>query len=130
MCVIDHKAGIAHKDKELAKVIGHCARHVETTLKLVGEIQMNYTNPSYVAECVDNIYITNVALIRYIQEELSSLVLSNQYGPEAKSVFRSVRRNTTFYTLGMLEDVKTTIQLTQNSIQQNLQQQNQNNRGF
>ena len=69
----DNKSGITGKDRETAAILSRIGKFSETTLKLIGEIQQNYDKAEYVAVCLDNLYVTNVALVKYLQEE-SSLV--------------------------------------------------------
>ena len=103
--VQDSKADIASKDREQAAVLSKCGKFTATTLKLLSEIQCNHDNPTYVAECLDNLHITRVALIRYIQEEISSLVVAGQFGGTTHTVFRATHR-TSVYTpeLILIED--------------------------
>ena len=74
-------------------------------------------NPSDVANCIDNLYITQVALVRYVQEELSGLVVSSQFDGTTKTVFKAMQKYTSVYTPEVIDSLKTAVSLTQNSIQ-------------
>ena len=77
----------------------------------------------YVAECFDKLFIVQVALMRYMQEEYATMVLGGQLGKEAKSLLKSVQRNTSVYTPEAIENVKTVLAYTAAANQQQQQQQ-------
>ena len=113
----DLRVGISSKDREQAAILSKCGKFGETSLKLLSEIQANHTNPIYMANCIDNLYITQVALVRYIQEELSGLVIGSQFGGMTKTVFRALQKHTSVYMPDVIDSLKTAVTLTQNSIQ-------------
>ena len=123
------KYGIPGKEREHVAILTKCCRHAEMTLKLLGEIQSNYKDPMYMVQCIDNIYICQAALVRYIQEEYSSIFIGGQYGHQAKIMFKAVHRNSAVFPLAVLESVKTALTLTSHHQQGNQGQQSFQPRG-
>ena len=114
----DNKSGIPSKDREHAAILSKCARFMETSLKLLSEIQDNYDKLDLVASCVDQIYITQVAGVRYLQEEFNALQVGGQYGMHMKQIFRSLQKNTSQYTPETIENLKTASIITGNVMRQ------------
>ena len=117
------KYGIPSKEREHAAILTKCCRPTETTPKLLGKIQNNYKDPIHVAQCIDNVYICQAALVRYIQEEYSSIFTGGQYSHQAKSMFKVVHRNSAVFPPVVLESMKTALALTSHHQQVNQSQQ-------
>ena len=69
-----------------------------TTLKLLSEIQKNFANPTYVVECLDNLYTCQFAQMRYLQEH-NILTAGGQFGPTTKTVQSVTEKHDCFYPL-------------------------------
>lgn len=112
----ENRSSIPSKDREQAAVLVRSARFVETNLKLLGEIQNNIPEgeglPDVVAELLGNLLTTNAAAIRYMKEEYSSLYVGGEYGPKTKSIFKSLRKNTSNLEPDAIEDLKTAVQVS------------------
>ena len=111
-CLPDSKQGIASGDRELAAILSRSAKFVETELKLMQVMQECYHDDTKVADTLDQVHLTQRAHMRYLQEEFSSLQVGGQFGPQAKSVFKSIRRSTTVYTPSFVDDIKTVLSIT------------------
>ena len=120
----DSKTGISSTDRELAAIVARSAKHVETELKLMQELQSVFGDNTKVADLMDQLHIVQKAHIRYLQEEYSSLQIAGQYGQQAKSVFKSIRRSTILYTPAFVDDIKTVLSVTGAGNQQRPRQQN------
>ena len=108
----DNKSGIASADREQAAIIARSAKHVETELKLMQEIQEVIADSAKVAEYLDKLYVVQKAHMRYLQEEYSGVQIGGRYGPQAKAVFRDIRRQTSTYTPALVDDIKTVLNIT------------------
>lgn len=111
----ENRSSIPSKDREQAAVLVRSSKFVETNLKLLGEIQNSATEPfsDVVADLLDNLLTVNAAAIRYLKEEYSSLYVGGEYRPKTKSVFKSLRKNTSNLEPDAIEDLKTAVQVTQ-----------------
>ena len=105
----ESRSGIASADHELAVILSRNGKFVETELKLMKELQLNYGDESRVAEILDQLHLSQKTHMRYIQEEYNSLQLGGQYGNQAKTIFKQIRRNTTVYTPAFVDDIKTAL---------------------
>ena len=124
----DSKAGINSKDCEQAAVLVRSARFVETSFKLLFEVQKSWGNFTKVAELMDGVLLSSTAHMHYLQEEHNSLYVAGQYGGHAKSVFKSLQRNSSNLQPEDIEDLKITVSFL--PVQQVSSQQNTFNRGF
>ena len=122
----DSRAGIQSLDRETAAILGRNARHVETELKLMQELQASFDDQVRVAELLDNFYMVQKMHMRYIQEEYNSLQIGGLYGNQAKSMFKAIRRNTSVYTPAFIDDIKTVLNVTSCTQQQQRPQCAQN----
>ena len=111
-CITESKQGIASGDRELATVISRSAKFVETDLRLMIQMQEHFNDDAKVAEILDQLHLVQKAHMRYLQEEYSSLQVGGQYSAQAKSVFKSIRRNTSVYTPAFIDDIKTVLSIT------------------
>ena len=109
----DHKVGIAQKDREQAAVIGRSGKFVETCLKLMGEIQKIKADGGNFSTHLDNVVLALTAHMRFLQEEHASLSVGGQYGPQTKSIFRSLQRNTSNLNAEGIENLKTAVAISQ-----------------
>ena len=88
------------------------ARFVETELKLMQQIQEAYHDEMVAASLLDRLHVVQKAHMRFLQEEYHSLQIGGRYThQQARTLFRAIRRDTTFYSTEFLEDIKTCIQI-------------------
>ena len=101
----DSRSGINSSDREQAAVLSRNARFVETQIKLMSELEGFYEedNGEKVAEILDSVRVCQRAHMRYIQEEYSSLQVGGRYGPQAKSMFKDIRRSTSIYNTAFID---------------------------
>ena len=81
------------------------------------ELQSVYGSETKSAEILDQLHTVQKAHMRYIQEEYNSLQIGGQYGPQAKSMFKAIRRNTSVYTPAFIGDIKTVLNVTGAAVQ-------------
>ena len=62
--------------------------------------------------------VSLTAHMRYIQEEHNGLYVARQYGSQAKSVFKSIQRNMSNLRPEDIEDLKTTVVILPQAVQQ------------
>ena len=105
----DSKSGINSKDKEQAAVLVRSSKFIETGLKLLAEAQKIWGNFPVVADVLDGLMLTMTAHMHYVQKEHNGLYVAGQFGPQAKSVFKSVQRNTSNLQPEDIEDLKTMV---------------------
>ena len=105
-CLTDTRQSIPAKERKHAAVIGRAAKYTEVNLKLIAEIQDNYKDPKYVAQCLDNLFVSNVSMIKYLQEEYSCLMVGGQFRPQTKAVYKSLQWNTSVYTPEAIDTLK------------------------
>ena len=108
----ENRSRIASSDREQAAVLARNGKFIETQLRLMQQLQDNYFDQSKVATILDRIHTVQKAQMRYIQEEYSSLQIGGQFGQQTKSIFKSIRRQTTVYTPALIDDIKIAVNLT------------------
>ena len=123
----DSRAGIHSKDREQAAVLSRSGKFIETSLKLVGEIQRTWPKTEECAGHLDNLVLALTAHMRYLQEEYSSLQVGGQYGNHTKAIFKSLQKNTSNLNPEGIENLKTAVSISQ---PQNTNQFQQRGRGF
>ena len=108
----ENRSGITSDDREQAAIISRSAQFVETELKLMQELQVCFFDEQKLASVLDQLHTTQKAHMRYLQEEYSSLQVAGQFGPQTRSVFKSLRKQTSTYTTSFIDDIKTAVSVT------------------
>ena len=110
----DNKTGIASKDREQAAVLARSGKFIETSLKLIGEIQKAWQGDlADVASRLDDLTLCQTAHLRFVQEEFAGLQVAGQYGNQVKNVFKSLQRNTSNLNAEGIENLKTAVSIAQ-----------------
>ena len=78
-------------------------------------------------EFLDNLYVRQVAQIRYMQEEHNTLMVDGQFESTTKTVYKALQKNTSAFTPESLETLKMAVTLTQ--YRSNIQQHHQPSQG-
>ena len=107
------RAGISSKEKEQAAILGRSGKYIETGLKLMTEVKKNWSDADLVSDLLDGVLLSMTAHMRFIQEEYNGLYVGSKYGPDTKSVFKSIQRNTSNMNADDIEDLKTAVSISQ-----------------
>ena len=108
----ENRSGISANDSEQAAILARNGKFIETQLRLMQELQESFSDQNKVAVILDKIHVVQKAQMQYVQEEYSGLQIAGQFGPQAKSVFKSIRCQTTAYTPALIEDIKIVVNVT------------------
>lgn len=60
---------------------------------------------------INQIGVCGAALLRYLQDEQSTLVMGNRFGPRVGQIFKDLRQHTSTFTPDHIEDAKSAIAL-------------------
>lgn len=82
----DSRSGIKRSDQPLATVVRKSARYVETSLKLLTELN----NRAIRQDDVQKLFEVQVAHIRYLQEEQAAILVGSQFSEDTAKLFRAV----------------------------------------
>jgi hypothetical protein len=93
--VSDTRQGIKLDDQGHSAVVNKCARFAETTLKLLWQID-NANNMTQ--EYMQQLYLIQLAQIRYLQEEHAGLIVQGQFDRDTARLFRALQRNSSGFT--------------------------------
>ena len=99
LIVGDSRAGARKADLARFQVIQKCARFQETVLKIL--------SAASVSDPIIN-QLTTVALaqIRYLQEEYTNLLVSNQFDDSTAQLFKTLQQNPAAFTPGAVENLQ------------------------
>lgn len=104
----DSTRGVKRNDQPFANVIQKCGRFAETSLKILLTIKEKDNRVS--DDTLFELWQTQVAQIRFLQEELSSLLVQGQFNPEVTRLYRTLQKHTSGFTpesLNLLEKATT-----------------------
>lgn len=104
--VSDSNRGIKRSDQPFANVVQKCGRYAETTLKLLLSINENRISD----ELLVDLWKVQVAQVRYLQEEHSSILVHGQFNPDVARLYRTLQKNTSGFSpraLDILEKATT-----------------------
>lgn len=95
----DTTRGVKRADQPFANVIQKCGRYAETTLKLLLTIdEAEVSNDTLL-----DLWHVQLAQIRYLQEEFSSLLVQGQFNPDVARLYRTLQKNTSGFTPNSLD---------------------------
>ena len=134
LCVNDSRTGIKREDQGAYDVLVKAARYVETSLKVLDNIQQA---GDVTQQDLENLALCGLAQVRYLQDEYSALVVQGTCSKDIGRLFRSFRRNTSGLTEDAIDDLRNASQVAaamqpqQNSQQYQPQRQGRSSgRGF
>lgn len=106
------KAGIKAEKCETATIVSNAARYAELILKICERVNSHMGESEFcVNDHLSHIYSVAAAQVRYLQEEQSTLVMGNRFGPRVGQIFKDLRQHTSTFTPDAIEDAKSAIAL-------------------
>ena len=103
------KTGIKREDQNTANIIANCAKYVETTLKLLWNLDEEASQDELL-----EIFNVQKAQIDYLRQEHSSLVVAGQFGAKTSQLFKNLSRGTTNLDDKQLDTLLKAVQITSN----------------
>ena len=103
------KTGIRREDNTAANIISSSAKYVETTIKLLWNLENNIT-----ADNLVELFNIQKAHIEYLRQEHSSLVVTGQFGSKTSQLFKSLARGTSNLDDRQLDILSKAVQITSN----------------
>lgn len=101
--VSDTKQGIKREDQAHSAVVNKCARFAETTLKLMWKID---SADNMTQEYMHQLYLIQLAQIRYLQEEHAGLIVQGQFDRDTARLYKALQKNSS----GLTPESVTTLQ--------------------
>ena len=83
----ESRQGVKREDLPLFNVLAKCARYTETIIKLCARAE---------GDSHEDVFNASYAMMKYIQDEYTALIVSSTFDPNVSRVFRSLQRNTGF----------------------------------
>ena len=108
--VINSRTGIKRDDNNTANLIANSAKYVETTIKLLWNVEENLTK-----EQLLDVFSVQKAHIDYLRQEHSALVVAGQFGAKTSTLFKSLNRGTSNLDDRQLDTLLKAVQITSNS---------------
>ncbi|KAF0314446.1 hypothetical protein FJT64_015101 [Amphibalanus amphitrite] len=99
LVVGDSRAGIGKADLARFQVIQKCARFQETALKILSSAQE--ADP-----VIDQLTTVTLAQLRFLQEEYTHLIVSNQFDDSTAQLFKTLQHNPATFTPGAVENLQ------------------------
>ena len=99
LIVGDSRAGVGKAEVPRFQVIQKCARFQETVLKVLSSISA----PDPVT---DQLTTLALAQVRYLQEEYTNLIVSNQFDETTAQLFKTLQQNPAAFTPGAVENLQ------------------------
>ena len=93
----DSRTGIRRQDQGTYNNLARSARYTETALKLLSTLDEPPQDP-HLAQCIQSLFIVNLAHMRYLQDEYSALLVQGTINQETARIYRAFRRNTSGLT--------------------------------
>jgi hypothetical protein len=107
LLVQDSRQGVKRRDQQHFNTLQKSARYTETALKVLWHIEPSSPEvPVYLEE----LFGVLLAHVRYLQDELSAVLVSGHFDPETASLFRTFRRNTSAFG-DCIDDVRNAVQI-------------------
>ena len=103
------RSGIRREDSNAANIITNSAKFVETTIKLLWNIDDNPT-----AENLVELFNIQKAHIEYLRQEHSGLVVAGQFGNKTSQLFKNLARGTSNLDERHLDILSKAVQITSN----------------
>ena len=103
------KSGIKRDDQVTANVIANSAKYVETTIKLLWNLDEEPSTDDLV-----ELFNVQKAHIDYLRQEHSALVVSGQFGSKTSQLFKNLSRGTTNLDNKQLDSLLKAVQITSN----------------
>ena len=104
----DSRTGIKQPQREAAQILAKSAKFVETQLKILASAEGSGLTEDQFME----LFLSNVAHIRFLQERYAGLVVGGSFGKRTQDVFMSIQNNSSVFTPSIVESVKSAITLT------------------
>lgn len=98
----ENRQGIKKADLAAFNVISRSARYVETTLKLLANINAH----SVSTEDLENVSLVQVAHIKYLQEEFAATVVQSQCPEGVSKWFRTLGKNTSTFSPSVCDRIR------------------------
>lgn len=83
----ESRQGVKREDLPLFNILAKCARYTETTMKLCARAD---------GDSHEDVFNCMYAIIVYIQDEYTALIVSSTFDPSVSRVFRLLQRNIGF----------------------------------
>ena len=99
LTVGDSRAGVGKGDLPRFQVIQKCAKIQETVLKIPSTASVS--DPA-----INQLTIVAIAQIRYLQEEYTNLLVSNQFDDSTAQLFKTLQQNPAAFTAGAVENLQ------------------------
>ena len=98
----DSKQGIKREDQPTLQVVARAARYAEVTLKLLNTFDIDSISEAD----IKNLYVTQVAQLRYLQDEYASLVVQGKFSRPTSQMIRALQKNTSGLSDSALQNLK------------------------
>ena len=99
LVVGDSRSGIGKTDLARFQVIQKCAQFQETALKIL-------SGGSTADPVIDQLSVVALAQIRYLQEEYTNLIVSNQFDESTAQLFKTLQHNSSAFTPSAVENLQ------------------------
>ena len=99
LTVGDSRAGVGKVDLPRFNVIQKCAKFQETALKILSTASVS--DPA-----INQLTTVAIAQIRYLQEEYTNLLVSNQFDDSTAQLFKTLQQNPGAFTAGAVENLQ------------------------
>ena len=99
LIVGDSRAGVGKADVSRFQIIQKCARFQETVLKVL-------SGASTSDPVTDQLTTLALAQIRYLQEEYTNLIVSNQFDETTTQLFKTLQQNPAAFSSGAIENLQ------------------------
>ena len=99
------RKGISAKELSAYNIISRCAKHVETNFRILFTVNSETITTSELQE----LYISNFSLLRYLQEEYTSLLVSGTFDENTAKSFRLLQRNESSFKADTIDKLEKTI---------------------
>ena len=111
----ESRQGIKKAELSTFNVLSKSARYVETTLRLLGTVT-DQRPPSRTD--LDNLLSIQIAHIKFLQEEYAATLVQSQCTDNISKWYRAIAKNTSTFSPGVCERIKTAAELSKATAQQ------------
>lgn len=133
--VNDSPVGVKQESKGALKILSKCARHAETGIKVLSQINKEPNAEGKVEvniEELDSLFIVFASQITFLQQEYANIIVKSTFNDETARIFRSFENNASAFNPSALQNVRVAAELaaTQSRIATSYNQPRPRNRGF
>ena len=116
--------GVTKETRTAHNIATSCAKYTETALKLIVTL---FDKDEVSEDDLGKLLVVQYAEMKYLQDELASIIVQGQFDNTTTKLFRSIQKNTSVFSSEALENLKSAASIAAAGAQQ--QQGSQRGRG-